>query len=107
MMNLEVVKYLRSGKPLASLAGAPYHLKIQERDNLVLLKYSQIESDFNIKICRECRGIILDKRTWEPVCFPFTKFFNMGEPYDDTVDGKLHVYQKIDGSLAKVCSWKA
>ena len=101
-MNLEVVKYLRSGHSLQSLAGAPYYLKIQERDGLVLLKYDQIKSDFNVKICRECRGIILEKRTWMPVCFPFTKFFNMGEPYADTVDGKIHVYQKVDGSLAKV-----
>lgn len=102
MINLEVVKYLRSGKTLASLMGAPYNLKVQERDGLVLLKYDQINSDFNIKICRECRGIILEKRTWMPVCFPFMKFFNMGEQYADTVSGKLYVYQKIDGSLAKV-----
>lgn len=99
---LEVTKYLRSGKTLNSLMAKPYCLKVQKQDNLVLLKYDQVNSDFNIKIVRECRGIILDKRTWEPVCFPFYKFFNMGEQYADTVDGKIYVYQKVDGSLAKV-----
>lgn len=99
---LEITKYLRSGKSLASLAAKPYCLKVQEQDNLVLLKYDQVNSDFNIKLVRECRGIILDKRTWEPVCYPFNKFFNMGESYADTVDGRIFVYQKVDGSLAKV-----
>lgn len=99
---LEITKYLRSGHSLMSLAAKPYCLKMQQQDHLVLLKYDQINSDFNIKLVRECRGIILDNRTWEPVCYPFNKFFNMGEPYADTVDGRIYVYQKVDGSLAKV-----
>ena len=100
---LEVQKYLRSGKPLVSLAGDPWNLIIREEGNLVLLKYNQINSDFNEPICRECRGLILDKRTWQVVCLPFFKFFNYEEEYADKLDdSELYVYQKIDGSLAKV-----
>lgn len=105
MVKLAVVKYLQSGGTLDSLKEKPYYLKIQERDNFVLLKYNQIDSDFNEPICRECRGLILEKNTWMPVCFPFTKFFNINEPFADTIDGKLYIYQKIDGSLAKVWNY--
>lgn len=100
---LEVQKYLLEGNPLVTLAGPPWNLFIKEEGNLVLLKYNQLESDFSEPICKECRGLILYKPTWEVVCFPFFKFFNYREPYADSIDEKeLHIYQKIDGSLAKV-----
>lgn len=106
MNKLAVVEYLRAGGTLESLKKKPYCLKIQERGNLVLLKYNQIDSEFNEPICRECRGLILEKGTWIPVCFPFTKFFNINEPFADTVNGKLYIYQKIDGLLAKVWHYR-
>ena len=99
---LKVVDFLKNGHSLQELAGAPYYLKIQEQDNLVLLKYNQIDSDLSNSICQECRGIIFDKTTWQPVCFPFTKFFNYGEPNAAELHGKISVYQKVDGSLCKV-----
>lgn len=100
---LKVQNYLRSGKSLASLAGAPYNLIIKEEGNLVMLKYNQLASDFSEAIVQECRGIILHKKTWDVVCWPFSKFFNYGEPYAaDLNESKLYVYQKIDGSLTKV-----
>lgn len=100
---LVVQKYLREGNPLVSLAGEPYNLIIKEEGDLVLLKYNQLTSDFNEPIVKECRGIILYKKTWDVVCWPFSKFFNLGEPYADCLDeSRIYVYQKIDGSLAKV-----
>lgn len=72
--------------------------------NLYLLKYNQIDSDMSIPIVQTCRGIILDKdNNWNPVCFPYTKFFNIGEPNAAVVDWKTaKVYEKLDGSLCQL-----
>ena len=71
--------------------------------NLVMLKYSQVDSDFSIKLVRECRGIIFDEDTWEPVSVPFFKFGNFGESYcPDIVWNTARCGEKIDGSLVKV-----
>ena len=70
-----------------------------------MLKYSQIDSDFNIEIVRECRGLIID-RNLNPVCVPFYKFGNYGEPYaDNIVWTTAKVEEKIDGSLIKVWNY--
>ena len=67
------------------LSEKPYCISIS-RDvmfgrKLIMFKYSQIDSDFNIELVRECRGIILDEDTLEVICHPFNKFGNYEEPY--------------------------
>lgn len=85
------------------LAAKPYCIKIVEDGNLVLFKYSQIDSDFFNPIVKECRGIILEKDTWRVVAYPFKKFFNFGEAYADEIDWESAVVEtKEDGSLIKV-----
>lgn len=86
------------------LADAPYNLKISEDDGFVLFKYNQINSDFNEKICREARGLILDSTdNFKVVRFAFEKFFNLGEPFAATIDWDTAVSdEKIDGSLMSV-----
>ena len=75
--------------------------------NLIMLKYSQIDSDFNLQLVRECRGLILDEDTLEIVSFPFTKFGNYGESYCPEIDWKTaRTGEKVDGSLCKVVVWK-
>lgn len=103
-MELEVQKFLRAfpNDGLQRLSEPPYSFSIKEEDNMVLLKYDQIKTDFSHPISKECRGIILEKDTWDVVACPFFKFFNFSEPYADKVEGNLHIYQKVDGSLAKV-----
>lgn len=89
------------------LSEKPYCLTIT-RDkaygkNLLMLKYSQVDSDFNEPIVRECRGLILDEDTLEPISFPFMKFFNAGEPNAASIDWTTaKVATKVDGSLIKV-----
>lgn len=86
------------------LSEKPYALTIS-RDklfgrNLLMLKYSQIDSDFNLRIVRECRGLILDEDTLEVVCHPFDKFGNAGESYCPEIDWKsCYVTEKIDGCV--------
>lgn len=105
---LKVQEFIRShGDWKEILSNAPYFISISEdtvfdRD-LVLLKYSQTESDFNEDIVRECRGLILDAHTFDIVCFPFVKFFNFGEQYAADVDwSTAFVSQKLDGSISKI-----
>lgn len=82
------------------LAADPYNLTIKEEGNLVLFKYSQIDSDFNEPICREARGIILEKGTWRVVRKAFDKFFNVGEKWAAQIDWEsASATQKEDGSL--------
>lgn len=86
------------------LANEPYNLKISEDEGYVLFKYNQINSDFNEKICREARGLILDSTdNFKVVRFAFEKFFNLGEPFAATIDWDTAVSdEKIDGSLMSV-----
>lgn len=82
------------------LSNAPYNLKITEDGNFVMFKYNQISSDFNEKICREARGIILEKGTWRVMRMAFEKFFNIDEPFADKIDWSTAVAtEKIDGSI--------
>ena len=89
------------------LSEKPYCISIS-RDmmfgrKLIMFKYSQIDSDFNIELVRECRGIILDEDTLEVICHPFNKFGNYGESYCPDIDWKsCYVTEKLDGSLVKL-----
>jgi len=86
----------------------PYHIHTKRKGSCVLFKYTQrgldCTSDFNIELVRECRGIILDETdNYKPVCVPFFKFANYGEPYADDIDWpSAKIVEKIDGSLIKV-----
>ena len=89
------------------LSEKPYCLTMSREQwngmNLLMLKYSQVDSDFNEVIVRECRGLILNEDTNEIVSFPFTKFGNFGESYCPEIDWTTaRCGEKIDGSLVKI-----
>ena len=99
---MELQDYLRS-KGLKKLT-QEYNLKVNRHsnfNNLVCLKYSQLESPLGEKIVQQCRGIILDEaNNWEIVSYPYDKFFNYGESYAPSLDwDTARVYEKLDGSL--------
>jgi len=80
----------------------PYCIDTKEDEHTVLFKYNQIESDFNLELVRECRGIILYKKNWMIACHPFHKFGNYGEGYAPDIDwNSAKVMEKLDGSLIK------
>lgn len=100
---MRVREHLRSGGTLDDLA-ARYGVVAKRHPahpNLVLLKYDQIDSPMAEPIVQECRGIILDEAAdWQPVCRPFGKFFNLGEPNQQPIDwASARVQEKLDGSL--------
>lgn len=102
LKTIEFIKEHNNWKEL--LTKKPYCLTIKEDDNYALLKYSQIESDFNETIVKECRGLIIDKNTLEPVALSFYKFFNVQEPLADVIDwSSAKVQEKVDGS--KILVW--
>lgn len=112
MINTELGKFCSEHDDWEELLTAePYYIKIKEDGPYVIFNYDQIRSDFTIPIVREARGIIFRKGKWEnPVCWPFTKFFNFGEPTAAEIDwGTAFVSEKVDGSLIKVwwdSGWK-
>jgi len=105
-MAHDLVKFIK-GKSFEEirdiLVEPPYSLKVQEKDNLYLLKYDQINSDLSNPIVQQCRGIILEKGTNTVVCCPFDKFFNYGEGHAARLDWKsARFLEKMDGSLIKL-----
>lgn len=99
---LNVQKYLRENS-LESLL-ADYKLNVRHHDTLplVILNYDQIESPRNHPISNECRGLILEKDTWNVVARAFPRFFNLGEYRD--IDNSFvwedsFSQDKEDGSL--------
>ncbi|KAJ3276999.1 hypothetical protein HDV01_000051 [Terramyces sp. JEL0728] len=93
-------------KVKATLSEEPYFLKVKESSlhpTLYLLAYNMINSDLSNPVVQECRGIVLEKETNRIICYPFDKFFNMGEKNEHPIDWKSAiVYEKLDGSLMKL-----
>jgi len=101
--ELKLQSYLRSGLAPESLKEA-YGINVRRHkdySNLVLFKYSQIDSPMGERIVQESRGIILDEaNNWEVVSFPYIKFFNYGEGHAAQLDMETAEGQeKLDGSL--------
>ena len=105
---LKVLDYIKAHKNWEELLSqAPYFIKVSRDEmfgkRLVMLKYNQLDSDFNEPIVRECRGLIFDEDSLEPISVPFFKFGNYGESYCPEIDWQSAVIlEKRDGSLVKV-----
>ena len=96
-MELNIQKYLRAYG--IDKAIDEFKLKAKYKDNLVMLKYDQIESPMSKIEVQECRGIILNNNTFDIVCLPFFKFFNYGEGNASKIDWKTaRCFKKYDGS---------
>jgi RNA ligase len=63
-------------------------------------------SHHNMKIRRECRGLIFDTETGKLISRPYHKFFNVGER-EETAINKVNLYEphvvleKLDGSMIR------
>lgn len=101
--ELELQKFFRNGGTIQDLdtvygVDTTAHGKYP---NLLLFKYNQITCNYNNKIVRESRGIILDSDDdYNIVARPFDKFFNYAEGFADPIDwNDATIYEKIDGSI--------
>lgn len=70
--------------------------------NLILFKYSQIDSPAAHPVVKECRGIILDSsNNWAIVSRPYDRFYNYGDVNASDINWEsARIYEKLDGSLA-------
>ncbi len=99
-------QFLRGGGTIEDLF-ARYAIKAtrhREFSNLILFKYSQIDSPLGDPIVQSARGPILDEADgWSFVSRPFDKFFNHGEGHAAQVDWTTaRVQEKVDGSLCSL-----
>lgn len=97
---LSVQRLLRDGRTLDDL-NKLYGIDAthSETDPLVILNYDQIESPKTHPVVRECRGLVLEKDTWNVVARAFTRFFNYGETDCQFDWSKFTATTKEDGSL--------
>lgn len=109
-MQLSVQKFILDNADCweKTLSEKPFFVSTSRSEvfgrRLVMLKYSQFDSDFNIPMVRECRGLVLDESNgYEVVSYAFNKFGNYGEPYCPEIDAStMRVTEKCDGSLMKL-----
>ncbi len=109
-MQLEVQRFIKDHPSdwEKTLSEKPYFVSTTRDEvfgrKLVMLKYTQFGSDFNIPLVRECRGLILDESDgFSVVSYAFNKFGNYGERYCPEIDrSTMTVSEKIDGSLMKL-----
>ena len=77
-------------------------IKVKEQDDLAIFNYD-ILADFSDLVVQEARGIIIDLKICEVVCWPFRKFGNSHEFYADEIDWETaKVQEKVDGSIIKI-----
>lgn len=100
---MELIKFIETNNNWRELlTQPPYNLSIKEKDNYVLFKYNQLESDMSLPIVQESRGIIVDLETNTIACYAYNKFWNAQEPLAAKLEGKIRALEKVDGSLAKI-----
>ena len=68
---LKVIEYIKEHGLEKTLSD--YKLKSRDYDSKILLKYDQIDSSMGETIVQECRGLILEKGTWDIMCLSFFK----------------------------------
>ena len=104
---MKLIEYLQENG-LQSLIDT-YHLRANYSDiypELVCLCYDQVNTPKN-EITNECRGIIINKDTFEIVCCPFTRFGDYSPKSKYTFYlSNFHYYEKIDGSLISMYFYK-
>lgn len=79
-------------------------IAVKDYDDRIHLNYRQIaENRFN-PIVERCRGLILSKPRYEPMCVPLMRFYNAGEdPHTDSFDwANAEIEEKLDGTLVNL-----
>jgi hypothetical protein len=107
---LAIQDYLRGGRSTGELA-SELGINVYEHPELPLVgfKYSQINSPKTHPVVRDCRGIVLERGSWDVVAKPFRRFFNAGEDHENFQHfdwSNVTVTTKEDGSLILLYRYK-
>jgi hypothetical protein len=100
---LAIQKYLRTHGLEKTIKD--FSLKTREYEHKILLKYDQLVSPTLMALpeMQDCRGIILEKGTWNVMSLAFRKFFNSEEGNAAKIDwNTAHVLEKLDGTMIQV-----
>jgi hypothetical protein len=78
-------------------------IQAKVRGDLVSLNYNMLRSAKTDMVANQCRGLILENKTWSVVAYPFDRFFNAGDSAAADIDWQTAVVQeKLDGTLCIV-----
>jgi hypothetical protein len=100
---LAIQKYLRTHGLEKTIK--EFSLKTREYEHKILLKYDQLVSPTLMALpeMQDCRGIILEKGTWNVMSLAFRKFFNSEEGNAAKIDwNTAKVLEKLDGTMIQV-----
>lgn len=98
---LSIIRYIK--KNGLEKAISEFNLICKYYPSKILLKYNQIESDMSTPEVQDCRGLILEKDTWNLMSLAFRKFFNSGETHAAKIDwNTAHILNKEDGTMIQV-----
>lgn len=100
---LAIQKYLRTHGLEKTIKD--FSLKTREYEHKILLKYDQLVSPTLMALpeMQDCRGIILEKGTWNVMSLAFRKFFNSEESNAAKIDwNTAQVLEKLDGTMIQV-----
>lgn len=98
---LSIVKYIKENGLAKAIE--TFKLKTRVYEKKILIKYDQIESPMGASEVQDCRGLILERDTWNVMCMSFRKFFNSGEGNAATIDwNTARVLEKLDGTMIQV-----
>jgi hypothetical protein len=98
--ELSIVKYIK--KYGLEKAINDFSLICKHYPSKILLKYNQLVSPTLMALpeMQDCRGIILEKNTWNVMSLAFRKFFNSEEGNAAKIDwNTAHVLEKLDGTM--------
>ncbi len=99
---MRVIKYIKEHG--IDKLKTEYGIDVNDYDNYFVLNYNQINSPKHNPMVDECRSLILDRHTLEPLARGFDRFYNYGEDQNsaDFDFSKCVVQEKVDGSLILV-----
>lgn len=109
-MNHPIEALIANSKgDLKFLTEEPYNMTVREEfsengKGVWVVDYCQINSPRLHPVVDECRGIVICRETLKVVCWPFRRFYNLGEypENEKSFDWKTaHCSNKEDGSLIK------
>lgn len=86
------------------LENSPFNLKIKDDINFpnLFLIHNQENSDFSLKLVKECNGIIVEKDTFKIVCYTFNKCSD-NTSFDETLDlDNLYSEVALEGTLVRL-----
>jgi len=101
--NSKICKFIQQNpQDWESILHKDYDLRIKTEGDYAIFNYN-VTCDFKDEIVQEARGIIIDVKRLEVVCWPFRKFGNYNEGYADQIDwSSARVLEKVDGSIIKL-----